>query len=840
MSSKETKAMPSDGSFAQFLPDAPPNDTGELKLSTKETKNTSNKTDENDVGQDPPRVATASDSEAIGLFADTEEEEAEMSIATNKQDAPDSTPPDVRAPNLDARSTLQPGAVRVAGPGGEDSVDETITIETTMSDGASHQHSNPEECLISAFKVEETEAPTIYEAEAISEEEQLRQRRQRTQRMLIVAGALVVIAVAAVVATVVSINKRKEGGDVETQIVTVTNAPSFPLSMHPSESPSLSPTSPIIWEPFGQELFGAAAGVRFGSFVDISSDGNVLAIISGHVSSPNSTVQVYDMNRATDTWRQIGGNSLQNQTGSVVSLSKSGDMLAIGDPRIGIGNDTLPGKVRIFQLQGTGSLRWIQRGSDVDGVAVGDRFGSSVSLSNDGAIVAVGAAGSLTMYAYNGSTDTYTQLGQRITAAPSTALSYPVGSSVSLSGHGQVVAVGENGNNRVRVYEYRSSTDMWTQLGSEIGGYFYFGTSVSLSSNGSILASGDPVQRPGSDGSAASAYVEVYAYNKTAKEWKRRGDIIETESGTDGLGTIRLSGDGSIVAIGAPFNDGAGFAAGNVRVHQYDKELGSWEQIGPDIDGSAPVDKAGESIALSGNGHVLVVSTSLNDGNGDDSGQVRVYQVEGGRFTPAPSISLAPTESPSTAPTFLSSYVDLAEGCKEVQPISDHVNASSFNFDDLCEFCEPCTAAVSVELPFTFLWFGDTPITSVAIDAGGQINIDNSLEVSNGIIDAVEIGGKYTRPRIAFLKTSGVLSPGSIFTLDTGSSFIISLEVMYLLHPDGFLSTANGQVELFPNGNVEIRYDGEIYTSIAVGIEDDTRNPPEAFLGCGPFEVRQQ
>ena len=684
--------------------------------------------------------------------------------------------------------------------------------------------------------VEEADAPTIYEAEAIPGEEELRKRRQRTQRVFIFAVALIVISVVVVVAAVVSSNKRKRG-DVVTEIVTVTNAPTFPPSMNPSASPSLSPTSPITWEPFGQVLVGVTAGERFGSFVEISSDGNVLAIVTGHVSSPNSTIQVYAMNRANYTWQQLGGDSLQNQTGSVVSLSVSGDVLAIGDPRVGIANGTFPGKVRIFQRQGSD---FSQRGGDIDGAAAGDRFGAYVSLSNDGSVVAVGAAGSLTMYTYNSSTGTWVQLGQNtIEAAPSTALSYPVGSSVSLSGDGQVVAVGENGNNRVRVYEYSSSTDMWTQLGTDIVGLaFYFGTSVSLSSNVSVLASGDPVQPPGSDGSAASAFVEVYAYNKITAEWELRGDIIEPEAGTDGLGTVRLSGDGRIVAIGAPFNDGAGFAAGNVRVHRYDYELGSWEQLGPDIDGSAPFDESGESIALSANGDVLVVSASLNDYNGDDSGQVRVYQVEGGRFTPSPSMSMAPTESPSTAPTFLSTYIDLAEGCKEVEPISGHANTTVINFDDLCVFCEPCTLAVSVSLPFTFLWFGDTPISSVAIDAGGQINIDNSLEVINGILDAVEVGGVYTRPRIAFLKSD--VSPGSIFTLDTGSSFIISLEEMALIHPSGFLSVVNGQVELFPNGNVEIHMDGEISTSIAVGIEDDTRNPPEAFQGCGPFEVRQQ
>ena len=742
--------------------------------------------------------------------------------------------------------STQPGAVAVVGPDGEaHSVDETTTNDTVVSHVVQQGDSNPDEHLISAFRVEEEDAPTIYEAEAISEEENLRKRRQRTQRVLILAGALVAIAVAVTAAAVVSANKRRKES-VVTQIVKLTNSPSLSPTKNPTASPTLSPTSPITWESLGQDLLGEAAGDTFGSFVDISGNGNVLAIVA------KDTIRVYKMNKATDTWLQHGGDSLQNETGSVVSLSDSGGILAVGDPRVEVMNGTLPGRVRIFQLEGSGS-QWIQRGSDLGELAAGDGFGSSVSLSDDGSILAVSTAEGLSVYAYSSSTDTWDQLGQDIAAAPS---DYPVGSSISLSGDGQVVAVGENGNNRVRVFEFNASTDMWTQLGSDVvDEAFYFGTSVSLSSNGRIFASGNPVQTPGSQGSAAAAYVKVYEYIETTKEWTLRGEAIDTEEGTDGIGTVRLSSDGNIVAIGAPFNDGAGFSAGSVRVHQYDEELGSWVNIGQDIDGVTAFDEAGASIALSGNGDVLVVSTGLNDANGEDSGRVRVFQVAGGRFTPAPSISPAPTDSPSTAPTFLSSYVDLDSGCGGFESINvQNGNATLINFDDVCPgFCESCTMAVTVELPFTFLWFGDTSITSVAVDFGGQINIDNSLEVINGVADTIEVGGMYTGPRIAVLKTDGVVSPtesytttpdiydSGVFTLDTGNSFIISWENVAIIYPGGFLCPFSYQAELFPNGNIALRWDERncVYDNIAVGIEDDTRSPPEAFQGCGPFEVRQ-
>ena len=45
------------------------------------------------------------------------------------------------------------------------------------------------------------------------------------------------------------------------------------------------------------------------------------------------------------------------------------------------------------------------------------------------------------------------------------------------------------------------------------------------------------------------------------------------------------------VAIGAPYNDGNGEDSGHVRVYQYNGN--EWEQIGKDIDGEAEDDESG-------------------------------------------------------------------------------------------------------------------------------------------------------------------------------------------------------------------------------------------------------
>ena len=65
-------------------------------------------------------------------------------------------------------------------------------------------------------------------------------------------------------------------------------------------------------------------------------------------------------------------------------------------------------------------------------------------------------------------------------------------------------------------------------------------------------------------------------------------------------------------------------ASGHVRV--FENQSGNWMQIGNDIDGESAFNSFGISISLNSNGTILAVGASRNDGNGIDSGHVRVFQ----------------------------------------------------------------------------------------------------------------------------------------------------------------------------------------------------------------------
>ena len=331
---------------------------------------------------------------------------------------------------------------------------------------------------------------------------------------------------------------------------------------------------------------------------------------------------------ASTSFDQIGsdidGEAANDLSGLPITLSSDGTTLAIGAYQ-NSGNGDSAGHVRVYERNGS---TWQQKGTDIDGEAANDYSGYSVSLSSDGNIVAVGAyrndgngtnSGHVRVYEWNG--NAWVQMGADIDGEAADDYS---GHSVSLSSDGTIVAIGafyNNGNGtgsgHVRLYEWNGSA--WQQKGNDIDGEVAgdeSGYSVSLSSDGTIVAIG----APGNDGTGAGAgHVRVYEWNETA--WVQTGTDINGEVAGDESGySVSLSSDGTIVAIGAP-------GAGHVRVYEWNGT--AWVQTGADIDGESVVDRSGESVSLSSDGTIVAIGAPWNDGNGRDAGHVRLYEWNG-------------------------------------------------------------------------------------------------------------------------------------------------------------------------------------------------------------------
>ena len=324
-------------------------------------------------------------------------------------------------------------------------------------------------------------------------------------------------------------------------------------------------------------------------------------------------------------WVQVGndidGESPGDESGISVALSSNGAVVAIG-AYLNDGGGSSAGHVRVYFNAGGG---WVQRGSDLDGSAAGDWFGWAVSLSADGTVLAVGArfangingGNSGRVHVYQWISNTWQPLGSTLDGARA---GDEFGNFLALSDDGTILAVGAwhndaGGSNagHVRVFAW-TGTD-WTQRGNDLVGSSpgdWFGNSVSLSSDGSILGCGG--DQPFNDG---PGYVRIYHWSGLA--WQQQGSTLTSFSSDDGFGdSVSLSGDGGIVAVGAD--------EGNYVV-VFRNDGTDWVKIGQTIRGEASGDLFGRSVSLSFDGKTILIGGPWNDSQGWDSGHALVFRL---------------------------------------------------------------------------------------------------------------------------------------------------------------------------------------------------------------------
>ncbi len=292
----------------------------------------------------------------------------------------------------------------------------------------------------------------------------------------------------------------------------------------------------------------------------------------------------------------------------------------------------------ILLLHSVVSMAQTQIGSDINGEAAGDYSGSSVSLSSDGNIVAIGAyqndgngSNSGHVRVYQNTSGVWTQIGADINGE---AAGDQSGESVSLSSDGSIVAIGAsrndgNGNNSGHVRVYQNISGVWTQIGADIDGEAasdHSGESVSLSSDGSIVAIGASYSSANGYGSG-----HVRVYQNISGVWTQIGADIDGEANLDRSGlSVSLSSDGTIVAIASPYSDANGEDSGQVRIFQ--NISGVWTKIGANINGEAD-DVLGSHISLSSDGNIIAMGVPFSNEKGNNTGHVRVYQNISGVWT---------------------------------------------------------------------------------------------------------------------------------------------------------------------------------------------------------------
>ena len=212
------------------------------------------------------------------------------------------------------------------------------------------------------------------------------------------------------------------------------------------------------------------------------------------------------------------------------------------------------------------SFKWVQLGSDIDGIATGSLTGSSVSLSGDGKTLAV-----------------------------SSPLANSTGDAKGTSGF---------------IQTYSLTNTSWTKDGYVSGTEGDFSDAVSLSNDGSLLAVG----AIGRDGSSAALggwriYEKLFKSDGSVA-WTYKDGLLGPSSNSYYGFSLQLSGDGKSIVVGAPKSDSQ---AGEVDIGSFyiykDDGTGTYQNTYSTL-GPAAGSEIGSSLGISDDGTVVVAGVT--------------------------------------------------------------------------------------------------------------------------------------------------------------------------------------------------------------------------------------
>lgn len=333
-------------------------------------------------------------------------------------------------------------------------------------------------------------------------------------------------------------------------------------------------------------------------------------------------------------WKEIGdpifGASDYEYSGSSLATSADGKIVAVGAPN-NSNVDIQIGAVRIFRFA-QNQNQWRQVGTDITGVGSGDFFGSSISMSADGKIIAISSTGHdsvlqdvgrVKVFRYVWSTDSWDKYGKVIRGSNEMER---VGHDVSLSRDGSTLAVTSavmSSKTTTTVYTYHEVSDSWKTIGApfveEVVGLVNEGVYVSLSSDGKVLAISNP--RSNVDG-AVHGQVRVYIQSQDSSSWIQLGSTLYGRQRDHFGASIDLSGDGFTIAIGS---DGFNKDQGCVQVFEYVESALDWQMKGSIVLGESEGSLAGTSVSISGQGDIVAIGSIGKDKYGDESGHAAIY-----------------------------------------------------------------------------------------------------------------------------------------------------------------------------------------------------------------------
>lgn len=343
-------------------------------------------------------------------------------------------------------------------------------------------------------------------------------------------------------------------------------------------------------------MVGSGNNQKLGISIAISRDGAIL--VTG--STKYVRVHRYDgssWNMFVNDWSWV--TSAVND----VSISADGRTIVTGEQGYN-GNE---GVAYVYTIDSSPS---VYKGSPLSGETAGDKFGRSVTVSPDGSVIAIGAAGGryIKLYDYDGGdwlerekllkqfsngfgitvamSDDTTRLLAGASGSDQAfifdASTSPIsllqafdgdvppqnfGQGVSMSSDAVVLAVGAFSGDYVKLFraDDASARDSYSQISTNIvvtQAASKFGLAVALSADGSTLVAGQP------EADSDTGYARVYRVHEDSYQERKLLGFHAGKENREKFGfRIAVSTDGGYFAIASPEFDGTGSLVGQVRTH---------------------------------------------------------------------------------------------------------------------------------------------------------------------------------------------------------------------------------------------------------------------------------
>jgi hypothetical protein len=307
------------------------------------------------------------------------------------------------------------------------------------------------------------------------------------------------------------------------------------------------------------ESSGGGNNMSQGS-VALSGDGNEFVQGAWQNSSSMGSAFLQTWNTDHYDWVALaGGSSAGDMLGGCVAISGDGAVAAVG----AIGASSGKGEVKIF----VNSSGWTEKQTiTASDAAADDNFGSSISISQDGGFIVVGAPGwnnggivdAGAVYIFKKSASAWSwgssnHETQKITTTIS-GTNGQFGVAVAISPDASVIAANVYGtgiNGMAVIITMNSTLGTWEEHwdASPSGGFGGSPISVALSQDGSVLAVG-----VASYGTTLANQGAVFVFYGKNGVWSCKQTLTAKDAASgDVLGTsVSMSADGTIIVAGAP------------------------------------------------------------------------------------------------------------------------------------------------------------------------------------------------------------------------------------------------------------------------------------------------